>query len=49
MSVVKTAKIVNYVLHATHGKLDKKLDKLETVIGEEEFVECVKLANNFFN
>jgi hypothetical protein len=44
MSVVNRAKIVNYVLHATHGKADKKQDKLEAVIGEEEFGECLKLC-----
>jgi len=44
MSVLKRAKVVHYMLHAKHSSREKKLDKLEKVIGDEEFADCVKLA-----
>jgi len=40
------AKLVNYVLHAKHSKVDRKVDKLDILIGED-FEEIVARAKPF--
>ena len=43
MPLTNKAKLVNYVLHAKHMKVEKKVDKLRTLI--EEFDDVVDQAS----
>lgn len=43
MPLKNKAKLVNYVLHAKHMKVEKKVDKLKTLI--DEFDEVVEQAS----
>lgn len=48
LTLSNKAKSVNYVLHAKHGKLEEKKDKLEQLIGED-YQDCVKAASHFIH
>lgn len=48
VSLPNKAKIVNYVLHAKHGKLEEKKDKLDQLIGED-FPDHKNAAKHFIN
>jgi hypothetical protein len=40
------ATLVHYMLHAKHGKIERKADKLNKLLGED-FDEIVRKAGNF--
>ena len=48
ISFVEKHKIMNYVLHAKHGKLELRADRLDQTIGDEAFQESQKAAQSFF-
>lgn len=50
MPLLNKARLVSYVLHACHSKIESKVDKIKDLIGDEDvtFTDIVELAETIF-